>query len=93
MPAKPPTPKQRALGAALRKAREADGIGVRELARRINDDAGALSRYEKGERAAKPEKIAQILATLGVNGSEYDSIMALTRDAEGPMWVAVSLPE
>lgn len=93
MPAKPPTPKLRALGVALRKAREAEGLGVRELARQIDDDPGALSRYEKGERAPKPEKVSQILATLRVNGSEYEAIMALTRDAEGPMWVAVTLPE
>ncbi len=93
MATKPPTPKQRTLGVALRKARDARGLGLRELARQLDDDASALSRYEKGERAAKPEKVSQILATLGVNGAEYDSIMALTRDSEGPLWVAVSLPE
>lgn len=94
MPAKP-TPKLRALGVALRKAREDKQLGIRELARRMGDEkeAGALSRYERGERAAPPEKIAQILATLGVNGPAYDSIMALTRDSESPLWVAVTLGE
>lgn len=91
MSAKPPTPKLRALGVALRKAREARGVGLRELARQLDDDPGALSRYETGERASKPEKVSQILATLGVRGEDYDSIMALTRDSEGPLWIAVSL--
>jgi transcriptional regulator with XRE-family HTH domain len=91
---KPPTPKLQALGAAIRKAREAKDLSLRDLAGMIgNQDAGALSRYEKGERAAKPEKVAQILATLGVNGEQYESIMALTRDTDGPLWVAVTLPE
>lgn len=93
MAAKPPTPKLHALGAALRKAREAKKISIRELARQLGDDAGALARYEKGERGTSPEKVARILATLGVNGEEYESIMALTRDTEGPLWAAVSLPE
>ncbi|HEX3781318.1 MAG TPA: helix-turn-helix transcriptional regulator [Pseudonocardiaceae bacterium] len=93
MAAKTPTPKARALGVALRKARESRDVGVRELARQIGDDAGALSRYEKGERALKPEKASQILGALGINGSEYQAIMALTHDTEGPLWVAVSLPE
>jgi transcriptional regulator with XRE-family HTH domain len=89
----PPTPKALALGAALRKARERNGLTVRELAERVGSDFGSLSRYEKGERTPKPEKVSQILATLGVNGDEYDEIMSLTRDTEGPLWAAVSLPE
>lgn len=93
MVVRPATPKLHALGAALRKAREARGLGLRELARQLGDDASALSRYEKGERAPKPEKVSQILASLGVNGAEYEAVMALTRDTEGPLWVAVSLPE
>jgi transcriptional regulator with XRE-family HTH domain len=94
MAAKSPTPKARALGVALRKARESRGMGVRELAAKIgSQDPGALSRYEKGDRTPKAERVSQILATLGVNGLEYESIMSLTRDTEGPLWVAVSLPE
>ncbi|HEX3783302.1 MAG TPA: helix-turn-helix transcriptional regulator [Pseudonocardiaceae bacterium] len=93
MAGKASTPKLRALGVALRKAREAKDVSLRELARQLGDDAGALGRYEKGERGTTPEKVARILATLGVNGEDYESIMALTRDAEGPLWVAVSLPE
>lgn len=93
MAAKPPTPKLRALGAALRKARDAKGISIRELARQLGDDPGALARYEKGERGTTPEKVARILATLGVNGEDYESIMALTRDSDGPLWFALSLPE
>lgn len=92
MPAKP-TPKLRALGVALRKAREARQISIRQMAQLLKDDAGALSRYERGERAAPPEKVAQILGILGVNGEAYESIMTLTRDSEGSLWVAVTLPE
>src|SRR6266511_657857 len=71
------TPKARALGAALRQAREDKHLLLRELAMAINRDTGTLSRWETGERAPKPEHIAQILATLGVDSDRYDEIMTL----------------
>lgn len=87
------TPKARALGAALRQAREQTGMLLRELGAAINRDAGVLSRWETGERTPKPEQVAQILTTLGVGGERYDELMTLAYRTDESQWVATTLPE
>ena len=87
------TPKARALGAALRQAREEKHMLLREVASAISRDIGVLSRWETGERTPKPEQVAQILTTLGVNGTRYDDIMTLAYGTNESQWVAISLPE
>jgi transcriptional regulator with XRE-family HTH domain len=87
------TPKARALGAALRQAREGRNLLLRELAAAINRDIGVLSRWENGERAPKPEHVAQILTKLGVDGERYDDIMTLAYGTNESQWVATTLPE
>lgn len=87
------TPKARALGAALRQAREAKHLLLRELGSAINRDIGVISRWETGERTPKPEQVAQILSTLGVNGDRYDEIMTLAYGTNESQWVATTLPE
>jgi transcriptional regulator with XRE-family HTH domain len=87
------TPKARALGGALRAAREDRGLKLRELATRINRDPGLLSRWETGERTPKPETVSQILTTLGVNGSRYEELMTLAYGTDHPQWAATTQPE
>lgn len=87
------TPKAKALGAALRQARTAQSLRLRELAPAINRDIGVLSRWETGARTPKPEQVAQILTALGVNGNRYDEIMTLAYGTDQPQWVATTLPE
>lgn len=87
------TPKGRALGAALRRAREDRGWKMREFAAEIGRDPGVLSRWETGERTPKPEQVAQILTALGINGERYEEIVALAYGTDATMWVATSLPE
>ena len=87
------TPKARALGAALRQAREDKHKLLRELGAEINRDIGVISRWETGERTPKPEQVAQILTNLGVNGDRYDQIMTLAYGTNEPQWVATTLPE
>jgi transcriptional regulator with XRE-family HTH domain len=87
------TPKARALGSALRQAREERRLVLRELGLAINRDIGVISRWETGERSPKPEQVAQILTTLGVNGERYDEIMTLAYGTNEPQWVATTLPE
>lgn len=87
------TPKARALGAALRQAREDKHLLLRELGSAINRDIGVLSRWETGDRTPKPEQVAQILTTLGVNGDRYDEIMTLAYGTDESQWVATTLPE
>ncbi|HEX5402833.1 MAG TPA: helix-turn-helix transcriptional regulator [Pseudonocardiaceae bacterium] len=87
------TPKARALGGALRQARTAKGMVLRELASAINRDIGVVSRWETGDRTPKPEQVAQILTTLGVGGDRYEEIMTLAYGTDESQWVATTLPE
>ncbi|MCG8917578.1 helix-turn-helix transcriptional regulator [Actinokineospora sp. PR83] len=87
------TPKARALGAALRQARQDKGLLLRELASAIKRDIGVLSRWETGERIPKPEQVAQILTRLDVGGDRYDEIMTLVYGTDESQWVAMTLPE
>jgi Domain of unknown function (DUF5753)/Helix-turn-helix domain len=87
------TPKARALGVALRQAREKRGLVLRALAAEINRDPGALSRWETGDRTPKPEQVAQILTHLTVHGERYDEIMTLAYRTDESMWMATTLPE
>ncbi|HWE88820.1 MAG TPA: helix-turn-helix transcriptional regulator [Pseudonocardiaceae bacterium] len=87
------TPKARALGAALRQAREDKGLVLREVAAAISRDIGVLSRWETGERSPKPEQVAQILTKLEVDSELYDEIMTLAYRTNESQWVATSLPE
>jgi transcriptional regulator with XRE-family HTH domain len=86
------TPKARTLGAALRKEREDRGLTMRDLSERISRNQGDISRWETGDRTAKPEHVAQILTALGISGDPYNEIMALAYDPDSPMWVATTLP-
>jgi transcriptional regulator with XRE-family HTH domain len=93
MPSNTRTPKARALGKALRAAREERGLSLRKLAAELGRDPGALSRWENGERSPKPTDVAQILTLLGINGDRYEEIIDMTRDTDASHWLAVSLPE
>ncbi|WP_093267321.1 helix-turn-helix domain-containing protein [Saccharopolyspora shandongensis] len=93
MPGNTRTPKARALGAALRAAREEQGWKLRHFASQIECAPGTLSRWETGDRCPKPADVARILTTLGVTGERYDEIVDMTRNTSAPHWLAVSLPE
>lgn len=86
------TPKARALGAALRETREKHELSTRELAERIGRNHGEISRWETGERTAKPEYVAQVLTAMGVIGKPYDEIMSLAYDTAATLWVASTVP-
>lgn len=87
------TPKARALGSALREARNERGWSLRFLADSVGRDPSQLSRWENGERAPEPTTVAQILTKLEVNGSRYDEILSMASGTDEPRWLAVSLPE
>ncbi|MEU6270485.1 helix-turn-helix domain-containing protein [Saccharopolyspora shandongensis] len=86
------TPKGRALGNALRQARQERDLTVRAFAAQLGRDPGVLSRWETGDRTPKPEQVAQILTSLGVNGDRYEEIVDLAYGADDSSWVATTLP-
>src|SRR6185369_6134333 len=79
------TPRRRALGAALREAREAAGYtNLTAFAQLIEVAPATLSRWETGERTPKPTDVVRILTTLGVNGQQFEDILALASDTDAP---------
>ncbi|MEV0089817.1 helix-turn-helix transcriptional regulator [Saccharopolyspora sp. NPDC050642] len=86
------TPKGRALGNALRQARQEQDLTVRAFAAQLGRDPGVLSRWETGDRTPKPEQVAQILTSLGVSGDRYEEIVDLAYGADDSNWVATTLP-
>lgn len=87
------TPRSRALGNALRKARLDNNIGLRQLAKEIDRDASLLSRWETGDRTPPPTEVAQILGKLGVTGVRYAEILELAQGTENSRWLATTLPD
>ncbi|MDA3628264.1 helix-turn-helix transcriptional regulator [Saccharopolyspora sp. WRP15-2] len=87
------TPRGRALGNALREARQEHGLTVRGFATQLGRDPGVLSRWETGDRIPKPEQVAQILTALGVNGQRFEEVIDLAYGASDSSWVATTLPE
>lgn len=81
------TPKARALGAELRECRTAAGLTQQQLGEQIGISYVSISRYETGTRTPKPEDVAQILATLGVTGERYGSLVEMARGADQPNWL------
>ena len=82
------TPKARVLGAELRELREKADLTVRDMAKRLGVAPGTVSRYERGERAPRPEYVARILGTLGVTGAKYDEIVDFAASASEPNMIA-----
>lgn len=87
-----PTPKARALGNILRQARVDRGLTSRGLADLIGCSQAQISKWENGESVPKPEKVAQILANLGVNGSDFEHAVNLAHGVNSSSWIAMSLP-
>lgn len=82
------TPKARVLGAELRELRESANMTVRDLAKQLDVAPGTVSRYERGERAPKPEYVARVAGTLGVTGARYDEIVDFAATASEPSMIA-----
>ncbi|MFB9923397.1 Scr1 family TA system antitoxin-like transcriptional regulator [Amycolatopsis halotolerans] len=84
------TPRARALGTALRRARVDARFGLRELARRVGINAALLSNWEQALRVPSVEDVAGLLGALGVTGRRKEELLGLARGVLGPNWVADS---
>ncbi|WP_329054645.1 helix-turn-helix transcriptional regulator [Amycolatopsis sp. NBC_01488] len=81
------TPRSRALGFGLRTAREARGLGVRELARLAQVVAQDVSHWESGLRVPKLEQVGVLLGALRVEPAERERLVELARNAREPNWL------
>lgn len=70
------------LGAQLRDAREAAGIGLRRLAQKLNTSHATLSRWESGARCPGPQDVAAYLEHIGVPEDLRDELVGLAARPE-----------
>jgi transcriptional regulator with XRE-family HTH domain len=87
------TPKSRAIGAELRRAREDSGLSGRQLAIKLGVAHTTVGRWESGERGPRPTDVATVLAALGASNELREELVELSRDSDGRHWVASGLPE
>ncbi|QIS21000.1 helix-turn-helix domain-containing protein [Nocardia terpenica] len=74
-----------AFGAELRNLRLRAGMSVRQLARAVHYDAGALSRFENGRRKPSVDIVRQLDRILDSDGSllaDFESVVSSTTDAD-----------
>jgi transcriptional regulator with XRE-family HTH domain len=82
-----PTVPRIALGAQLRRLREASNLTAAEAAETIRATHSKISRMERGRTAARPRDVADLLTLYGVTDpAERDKLLALTREAAVPGW-------
>jgi transcriptional regulator with XRE-family HTH domain len=76
-----------ALGAQLRRLREASGITTEDAAEAIRATHSKISRLERGRSGAKQRDVADLLTLYGVTGeTEREQMLMLTRQAAAPGW-------
>lgn len=85
-------PRARALAAALRQARQQQGMSIRSLGRKLSFDQSNLSKIENAKKIPNVELVARILGALGTESDECERILALARKAGEPNWLAVGIP-
>ncbi|MBF6300688.1 helix-turn-helix transcriptional regulator [Nocardia amamiensis] len=74
-----------AFGAELRRLRSQAGLSVRELARSLSYDPGALSRFENGRRKPAADIVRKLDRILGSDGALaviYESLVAAATDVD-----------
>ncbi|WP_410669782.1 helix-turn-helix domain-containing protein [Amycolatopsis sp. cmx-4-68] len=86
------TPRSRALGFGLRTARDARGLGLRQLARMVDVRPQELSHWESGTRVPKIEQVGLLLGALRVEPVERRRLLELAEYAREPNWLERSIP-
>jgi transcriptional regulator with XRE-family HTH domain len=82
-----PTVLRIALGAQLRRLREASGLTPGQAAEAIRATPSKISRLERGRSAPRQRDVADLLSLYGVTDEvDRDKMLALTRQASTPGW-------
>jgi hypothetical protein len=75
-----------AVGAQLRKRREAAGVSRDEAAYLIRSSGAKVSRMELGRHRFKERDLVDLLARYGVGDDEREEFLDLARQANVPGW-------
>jgi transcriptional regulator with XRE-family HTH domain len=82
-----PTALRIALGAQLRRLREASQITTDEAGQAIRATHSKISRLERGRSGAKQRDVADLLSLYGVTDeTEREGLLTLARQANTPGW-------
>src|SRR5215469_5324382 len=82
-----PTALRIALGAQLRRLREAKGVTTEEAAEAIRATHSKISRLERGRSGAKQRDVADLLSLYGVTDETIrEQMLMLARHAHAPGW-------
>lgn len=87
------SPRARQLGAALRAAREACDVRVRDMAGRMGLKSHAvISLWESGKRIPSPEDVASYATALELAEDERQKLVEMARHAKEPHLLAAGIP-
>lgn len=92
MPRKPPSPKAKGLGAALREERNRAHVTLEQAARAIGLSKQVVSRLEKGQRNISADEVAGLLGRYGVTGRKRDQLLTMARTLNDPGWWELKMP-
>lgn len=92
MPRKPPSPKAKGLGAALREERKRANVTLEQAARAIGLSKQVVSRLENGQRNISPDEVAGLLGHYGVTGRKRDQLLTMARTLNDPGWWELKMP-
>ena len=82
-----PTALRMALGAQLRRLREASDVTTGEAAEAIRATHSKISRLERGRSAARQRDVADLLTLYGITDEvERERLLTLTRQSAAPGW-------
>jgi transcriptional regulator with XRE-family HTH domain len=81
-----PTVRRRRLGQELRQLREAAGLTIEEVAKRLEVSPAKISRIETGRVGVRPRDVSDLLDEYDIQGTHRDNLLTLTREARQQGW-------
>ncbi len=81
-----PTVRRRRLAAELKRLRETAGMTLEDAATATEVSRSTLSRIENAQVGPRVPIVRALLATYGVDGSQVDDLLQLSREANQRSW-------
>src|SRR5215218_1963474 len=81
-----PTVRRRRLGQELRQLRDAAGLTIEEVAKRLEVSPAKISRIDTGHVGVRPRDVLDLLDLYDIQGTHRDNLLTVTREARQPGW-------